>query len=402
VCDVCESQGRIVPATVTQTLAHSRFANIDFNAVPREKALRLLSAVEDVLFKATALPEWKRMILLENRLREQLIKAWAARSKKAVKSASTIIRAAPNPVRQKDVDAALAAARSQFVGFDDEVRPFFREMMKEAYRLAISAMNKKVQGKYKGTLRYDFVPVRVLKWEPNPSLRASFELIDDEAVEALADDLTFWAGEHYDRNLSEAVRRIANEAMIQTGGDPERAAQELEDVMTREYGYDPSDPFTGPYSRIPVGWSGSAREYWSGVAANAATVGRVNGQLSALRGVGATHYTIVNPLDERTCETCYSMASEGTAMPVDEAYNHMRSEVGASAGAIRSTLHPWVRSMAAMRTLTGARGPGGSGASKFIKAGLGYPPFHMHCRCTVDISEETEFITPGEMAELTP
>lgn len=401
-CDACASQGRIVPATVAQTLAHGRLANIDFGALPRDKAARLLSEVEAILFKATVLPEWKRMILLENRLREQLIAAWDARSKKAAKAAAAIIRAAPNPVRPRDLDAALAAARAQFATFDDEVRPFFREMVKEAYRLAISAMNKKIQGKYSGTLRYDFVPVRVLKWEPNPSLRASFDVIDEDAVEALADDMTFWAGEHYDRNIAASIRSLASEGIIQTGADPEAAADEIERLMMDEYRYDPARPFTGAYSRIPVGWSGSARQYWSGVAANAATVGRVSGQLSALRGVGATHYTIVNPLDERTCEVCYSMASEGTAMPTDEAYNHMRSEIGASASAIRSTLHPWVGSMSAMRAMAGARSPSGRGASKFIGAGLGYPPFHMHCRCTVDISDETEFITPEEMAELTP
>lgn len=399
-CDACESQGRIVPATVAQTLAHERLAHIDFDALPTDKALRLLSAVEDVLFKATALPEWKRMILLENRLREQLIKSWNARSTKAAKAAASIIRAAPDPVRQRDIDAALAAARAQFVGFDKEVRPFFREMVLEAYKLAISAMNKKVQGKYRGTLRYDFVPVRVLKWEPNPSLRAGFDVLDEEAVEALADDMTFWAGEHYDRNLAESIRRLANESVIQTGGDPEAAGDELERVLRDEYGYDPANPRTGAYARIPAGWSGGVREYWSGVAANAATTGRVYGQLSALRGVGATHYTIVNPLDERTCEMCYSMASEGTAMPVEDAYDHMRSEIGATPNAIRNVLHPWAGSLAAMRSIAGARGPGtASGARAFIRGGVGYPPFHMHCRCTVDISEETEFI-PVE--ELTP
>jgi len=361
-----------------------------------------LNAIENIILKAT-LPEWREMITLENQLKQQLLDAWNKRSKLAAKAAAAVIRRSSNPVKASAVEAALKAARREFNSLEAEMKPHIQAAVEDAMKLGISAMNKKFQGKYKGTLRYDFVPLSVLKATPDPKLRASFTLADQQAAEALSDDLAFWVGDNYDANLSESVRRIAEQSIINTGADPGRAADELEDVLAREYGYDPMNPHTGAYANIPVGWSGSTRDYFGGVAANAATMGRVGGQLSAMRGVGASSYIIVNPLDERTCAECSYMAAEsaGSSMPVGDAYDHFQGMVGATPDQIRNELHPWLK-LGQMVSRAGVSGKWGSGSGgKFIKAGLGFPPFHFKCRCTVDLAADSEFagepgVTGGE------
>ncbi len=366
----------------------------DFGTVPTSELVKGLADIDYILKATKILPEWKAMIALENRLRKIAAAEWKKRASRAVSSAVARARRSRGEVKDSDVEAILRAIEAEFDGFGKTLRPHIQTVTDEAYKLAISAMNKKVQGKFRGSLRYDFVPVK--KAPPiDPELEASFSVVDDDAVESLTRRHSIWIGEHYTRSLSGSVRDFVKEAVVTRGRDPEDVATELQRILRKEFAYDPADPFEGPYLRIPSGWRGSADEYFEGLAANVSTVARVSGQLSALRRVGATKYVIVNPMDERTCPECSYMAGqsvESGGMSVADAWGAQRREIGATPEAIRERLHPWLK-LDAMKTRAGVFGKWGkSGASKFIKGGMGFPPYHTRCRCTVDIADDAEFV----------
>jgi hypothetical protein len=354
-----------------------------------------LNAIDEILVKAKVLPEWRRLVLVEERFRKEVERAWSKRAERAVKQATQRIRASKGKVTAKDLSAALKMVESAFANLGEELFDSTRETLREGFRLGISAMNKKIKGKYRGTLRYDFVPVSKAPTTTTPGLGfdfASFDVADEEAVRALAEKHTFWIGRHYKRNIAAAVRRIARTAIRETGGDPKRAGEQLARLLRREFDYDPRDPFTGPYAEIPTGWRGSTREYFEMVAANAMTTARVAGQLTAMQSVGATRYTVVNPLDERTCTECRYMSGHAINMPVDQAYDHLQQEIGASPTAVRERLHPWGTVGDYRRA---AERPGRwsqATAGKMIDAGYGFPPYHGRCRCTVDISDTSAFL----------
>lgn len=354
---------------------------------------RGLADLEAILAKAKVLPEWKRIILLEQRLTTKMRKVWKRRSEQATKAAVQRIKRSRGEVKETDEKAALRSIKSKFDGIGNELEPAVRVATEEIYRAGFNATNKKVQGKYRGTLRYDFLPVK--KAPPaQPALAASFTAVDEEAIAALTEQHTFWIGEHYERNLSDSVSQIVRTAAIEEGRSPSEVGRVLERLLEQEFGYDPTDPFEGPYANIPVGWSSSAEEYFETVGAHVATVGRVGGQLSALAGVGATSYMIVNPLDERTCPRCEYMAGHGTSMPVTEAHDHFTSMARATPEEVRNTLHPFGN----VGDYVAAAKPRADGswtrnsAKRMISSGYGMPPFHSRCRCTVDIADDATFV----------
>lgn len=368
--------------------------------VPRSTILKGLAAIDAILVKAKVLPEWKRIIDLEKRLGRTLIASWEAQSKKAVREAVKAFKGTGKRVSASQKKKALKAIREAFAGFGERNEEAVKTTTEESFKLAIDAMNKKVQGKTRRSLRYDFTPAQERK-EPvkkapriaptAPGLEARFDVIDQRAVEQLTRRHTLWMDDFYSRELAESVEDLVSEVIVQHGDDPAVAARQLEAVLEREFGYDPANPNTGPYARVPVGWSRSAAAYFEGIAAHVVTTARVGGQLSALVSVGASTYSIVNPIDERTCEECAYMAQYATDMPVGEAYQAFQAEIDAEPEDIKDFLHPWMK-VDGYQRVAGTSGAWTSTTpSKFIDQGLGYPPYHLGCRCTIDISPAATF-----------
>jgi hypothetical protein len=228
-------------------------------------------------------------------------------------------------------------------------------------------------------------------------IHPKFDLVDKGAVEALAKHQVYWLGYHYDKNLSDRVAAIAQKVMIEDGLPRSEAAKKLQEELTKFFGYKESDPYskekkTGQLG-IPIGWKGNPQDYFGAVVANAATTARVAGTLKTYTELDITHYTVVNGLDERTCPICTDM--NGRTFDVQAAAKQVQLTVAADNSEKVRTISPWLTEKEHEK-LTEEKKDAATNA-KLSKAGFSYPPFHLKCRCFLDIAAETQFIpTPLE------
>lgn len=219
----------------------------------------------------------------------------------------------------------------------------------------------------------------------------TFDVVDTAAAGALVERQVFWIGRHYDDNIAGSIRDTARSALVEAGKD-RRAAGEIMQRQVRE---------NLSHVRTPRGWRGTQEMYFEGLAANAATVGRVQGQMRSFIDLGITKYEIRNPSDSRTCRVCAHM--DGKVFTVQQGAQQMQQEFaiaeipGQSPGEYRDAVkavHPWIqdsnRGMEKLNNigsgLPGKQGPADSQA--YAEAGLSLPPYHYRCRCTVDVSTE--------------
>jgi hypothetical protein len=217
---------------------------------------------------------------------------------------------------------------------------------------------------------------------PKFRVATSFNVEDQAAIRALRRDVVFWTGTHYEKNVRAALRKTVDDVMIRGGQDRTRAGRSIREAIENELGH----------ATTPSGWRGSQAAYFESLAANTATVARVNGSLTSFRRAGITRYEITNPRDERTCPVCGHM--DGKVFTV--------SQGEAVAGAVADAkdpdevrvAHPWLRA-GALRDISPKPGPqGGADARNLAAAGFCLPPFHFRCRCTVDVSDDAMF-DPG-------
>lgn len=239
--------------------------------------------------------------------------------------------------------------------------------------------------------------VKILKTDATllAEINPSFDLIDVAAADALSENQVFWIGEHYDKNLAAGIANTSKTAMIEAGMDRIAAGKLMQRQMGRQFGI----------VQTPAGWRGTSRGYFEGLAANAATTARVQGQMRSFVDLGVTRYQISNPIDERTCPPCAHM--DGKVINIEHGMKVMEAELGAESPEDVKKAHPWVQDskagMEKLKEYAPKRGEQKNEAKREKEsknlgdAGLSLPPFHFRCRCTVDVSYQA-----GSFHAMTP
>lgn len=202
-------------------------------------------------------------------------------------------------------------------------------------------------------------------------------LADLKAIEQISKGQMFWIGRYHNQVLRGQIEQVSREILLEQGLPREVAAERLAGALGYNNGYLPVKPL----APIPAGWKGSTKQYFDGVAANAATVSRIHSSLTAMVEMGFDKYEVLAAMDERTCSICESM--NGAVLDVRPAFQHITEVIGATSPGAVKELHPWLNPADFAAELK-ARGMGGMTA-----AGLGYPSFHFKCRCSVDINPES-------------
>lgn len=346
-----------------------------------------LLVLEDILLKASGSSIEATFRNLERRLFIGLGRTFFRRSEDAIRAALRVVRRSQIPsALAMDFDRVLLAIEERFDGWGEEMRPMVRAVVSEAYRAGKVQIWRKARGDTSRRLESDSPHLRrsVIK-QVDPEL----SLIDEDAIRALTNKQVFWIGRHYTENLSRRVSAIARSLMLERGLGRRVAGPLLEEALRAEFGLSSTGLERDGIS-IPEGWKGSSAQYFEGIAANTVTTGRVQGAMKGLVGVGAKRYEVVNALDERTCERCSFM--DGKVLDVRSASARMDEEIGASSPEDVKRIHPWATTATALRSAEAGRG--------LVEAGHGFPPFHFRCRCTVDISEDFEFVDDIEEDDL--
>lgn len=267
-----------------------------------------------------------------------------------------------------------------------DVEQAFTSALGSVYKLARAAGHKKATGKSKASLQYVLPETPIEKAKPKTrveppkpppvapkiperELSMSLDLQDTKAIAALQKQEMFWIGEHYGANVDNAIKEGVTPKLVQ-GLGREAAGRMVQEAVSQK--------LRGVYT--PSGWRGTDADYFEGVAANAVTRARVEGQMESFSRVKVVTYEIVNPLDSRTTPFCADM--NGTFFSVQEGMGQLAKLRGAKTPDEVKAAHPWMSHKAAQAI----RGKGGSKA--LAKVGLALPPYHFRCRSTVDVASE--------------
>lgn len=339
-----------------------------------------LTATDAVLAKALGLSETTQIARIESRLRTFILAAWEKRAVAAANVGAVVAR------RGGTASAVENAVERAMRPWKKDATPKVVKAVEDIYFLAREAGHKKATGQTTAALTYDTPNLTEMqKAAPRAgfSVLPDFDLIDEDAVEALQGHQVFWVGEHYDENISKAVARAARQGIVEGGKDLATVGKLVKGRLIKELGRVAS----------PGGFHGSSAQYFEGLAANAATVSRAHGQMSSFMRIGATQYEITNPNDSRTCPICSHM--DGKVFTVEQGSAQLGQELAATKPDDIKKVHPWI-GVSRMKTLSptpGAKGSKGQ-SDKLAKAGFSMPPFHFRCRCAIDITEDETFGEP--------
>lgn len=343
-----------------------------------------LVLADSIIAKAARISEVSQMGRTEKRAREFITAVWERRAKKATAKATAMAK------QLKPATQIAAAVNKIMDGWAAEITPVFLAEFKRTYRLGRIAAWKKATKQTTAELRYNTPKFEeVKKAKEVVELLPSFDLVDDMAVSALESHQVFWIGEHYKGSVSPNIAETTKDVMAKAGRDAKAAGKAM------------SEKIGGALSkvRVPGGFSGSARQYFEGLTANAMTVARVHGQMRSFMDIGITRYSISNPSDHRTCKRCAHM--EGKVFTTKQGAAQMSSELAAKNPDQVKAAHPWLTE-SQIKDISPKAGPlkgvAGEKDSKALAAkGQALPPYHYRCRCTVDISLDI-----GSYSDLAP
>lgn len=219
------------------------------------------------------------------------------------------------------------------------------------------------------------------------AVKPSFDLVDEEAIQALQEHQVFWLGEHYHTALSDRVASVARTVLVEEGLGTVEAGEAMGKAMALEFGVDlPKDV------PIPIGWNAGEEAYFEGLASNAATVGRAYGSTQAFARLGVTTLRISNPLDEKTCVRCNLMA--GKVFRVEDAMGQMGAVLGATKPEGVRTIQPWLAGKWFSDNIpAGKWGLDSKEYAAAVAAGIVLPGYHLHCRCAVDVAHGAAIVT---------
>lgn len=343
--------------------------------VTADRALKSLDAVDSLVIKAVSVGRVAQIARTEKKLRDLLFKKWSQRQLQATKTATTLFKQGKSA---KAIGAAVDKAMAKWA--DDVARRMLTDL-DSVYKLAREAGFDKAAGRKKGSLQYNtpnFTEVVLTEKakKVKAGAKASFDLVDEAAVLALQEDQLFWIGEHYDANVSESIRTVTRETVIEAGTGRVAAAK----VLAKRV----KDALM--HVRTPGGFHGSAAQYMEGLVANAVTTARTQGQLRSFDELEVARYEIVNPSDHRTCPVCSHM--NGKTFTVPQGVSQMNTDMEAKKPEDVKKNHPWL-SPKQIKAISRKPGPvsgkaGMKDSAALAKAGLALPGYHFRCRCTVD------------------
>lgn len=345
--------------------------------------------VDDMLLKAAGASAEARFQAMELRLFRRCARAFLDHAEDAVKAGASGLDG-DGPATPADVARITRRVATEFRGWERGIADDIRAVMEEAHKLGKEQMADRLRGRISrvqpaGSPHLDATMIKAKE----PEIISSFNLIDRQAVDAMAKRQIIWVGDHYDNNLADRVQELVRTQMLETGLGRREAGKLLRAALAREFGVEGGDRES---ISLPPGWAGPTAQYFEGLAANTVTQARVRGAIQQMVEVQVTRYEVVNPLDERTCERCRYM--DGKTFEVRHAANHVATLDGATDPDEVRERHPWPKGVDELK-LADAEGA--------LAARFPLPSYHFRCRCSVDIAEDAEFISEpahGSPAEI--
>lgn len=202
---------------------------------------------------------------------------------------------------------------------------------------------------------------------------ASFQHIDRDAQMWLRRSYPWWVGHFHSTVLAEQVSAIARQGVIERGIAGRELAAMMRKQLERIYSLGPGAP--SPL-KIPDIYHGTADQYWSGLANNAAAMAQIFGRLSAYHDAELHTYVISAVMDERTCDLCRFMNGKEFSVRDGEALRDRILE--SDTPEEYKNVAGWIYLKQA-KEIFSAKGIAGLAATS-----LALPTYHFLCRCTIE------------------
>jgi hypothetical protein len=205
----------------------------------------------------------------------------------------------------------------------------------------------------------------------------SFNQVDLRAVRALNKHQVFWVGDFYTAQLSDRIKAVSADVLIERGFSQSEAAKTLRRALKQEFGL-----LAGGRSEfapsIPARFAGNPDLYFRGLASTASHQSRTFGKVAAYEEAEILRYRLVNPNDRRTGQICQQM--HGQVFTVQTAARHVERIVSAEKPEDVKEIAPWLSGKKLEETIDGAKRGGKTASERLEAAGAILPPFHMLCR----------------------
>ena len=223
----------------------------------------------------------------------------------------------------------------------------------------------------------------------NVGFKPSFNLVDRRAMDFLQKDTIFWIGDHYDSGVRSAVNSIATNEMVLRGLGRREAGASLEKKIASYL----SRGLLPPGVTVPEGWTGSTKDYFTGLVSNVRNKAVTWGKVRSYQEVGVETYEIVAVIDRRTSDICNFM--NGKVFNVSWANETLDQVLEANNPEEVKDIIGWKRAPEAM-AIAGVDNPTSTvspkGMESLHKEGLDFPPYHFRCRTIVVASSQSEII----------
>lgn len=331
-----------------------------------------MMAIDAIISKAIGIPELTQTAKIEINLRKLLLDTWAKSYKNAISKAIKKIRAGSGEISDSEINSVVSTINREMGDWYKGITESYTSGFQDIYELSHLAAAKK--GLRVIDTPMDFAPSVLLR-KAEFSVAPSFDIVDENAIDALKAGQVYWIGNHYSENLTENIAKTTRDTVIEAGRGREDAAKLLRSNLEKTFGE----------IKIPDGFNGSADQYFEMVVSSAATTGRTQAQVNAFYRLGYTTYTIVNPMDQRTCERCAAL--DGKQFYVSDGMDLMRRVSSAKNPDSVKRIQPFI-SLSETRSMIDNTKKGPEATRKLAANGNALPPYHGGCRCNIDVASD--------------
>jgi len=382
---------------------------VDLSATSTEVLVAGVEAIDEIVAKATRLhPGLARLARFEDDLARRL---WAEWKRVAPGAFAAGLKALPRddkPITVGDLNRLdRALAREVRARFSPGASKVVADLGPRMYRLAREIGINRAAGDdrpltYRGEGTTPILKARITSVEP------VFGAVDEAALEGIESYGSIWAGDLYDEELSAAIRQSVRENMIEQGIGRREAGTMLQDNLRTAVGLNPTEIAPASFLVSPR----KLASYFTGLAANTATVARVTGEINSFAEYGVTAYQITAIVDERTTEQCLVMngktftVEEGARQAARTAKAYVAADSADELREILGRIHPWpngtenspanfagwFESQAGFKPPAPGTDFTPAQRAAASRAGFALPPYHWRCRTTVDIAPGAELI----------
>lgn len=317
---------------------------IDVSKLRRDQAVAALEVTENMLgtlcgCSAITKAGEGRALPFENAMVELLLTKWGSATDAAIESALSHLAANAGELLDSEIAAILQIMR------DEIDSAFTAQVASELPPLVTGAYQK---GKKDALKRF--------------KINAIFGEFDDRAAEWLNDHHMYWVGNYYDKHVSSQMSSFVAEKMQQGLGRSE-IGKELASFFE---GY--------------PGIGAKPESYWRGFAANGMNRTRNFGLIQGYQEIGITELVVRAIIDERTSPICREM--NGKVISIEAAVAQRDRLMQAQNPEDVKVISPWPK-------LPDIKGKSGE---EVAGQGVVMPPYHYHCRTTVEAVYSKDFV----------